>query len=361
MSLEQTLRTVIGRLNSGSLDNEAQVKSAVVLPVLRELGWDDADPNAFKPEFAVDRRFVDYALLDCGKPLVFIEAKHVGAKVGKGEEQLFGYASNKGVPLLALTNGWFWDFYLSMAEGPPNDRRFYSLDLHRGDKISEYVDFLDQHLRKVRVVSGEARLSAEELLSNNRTRQRACDTIPEAWRALVEERDEILRDLLAERVESKCGAKPDIGDVDAFLTSLRTLKKAKGFKPSTPETPTSPLPPALIPKKKVRIKGFVFGGQRIECKSAISTLAEVLNAFQRADSEFMNRFAPKTIRPKRRLVGRSQTELYEDARFVSRSRALENGWWLGTNYGSETIRKHLKAACDEAGITLGDQLELIEE
>ena len=105
MSLEQTLRKVVGRLNSGDLDNEAQVKSAVVLPVLRELGWDDADPNAFKPEFAVDRRFVDYALLDHGNPRVFIEAKHVGAKVGKGEDQLFGYASNRGVPLLVLTNG----------------------------------------------------------------------------------------------------------------------------------------------------------------------------------------------------------------------------------------------------------------
>ena len=361
MSLEQTLRTVIGRLNSGSLDNEAQVKSAVVLPVLRELGWDDADPDAFKPEYAVDRRFVDYALLDHGKPLVFIEAKHAGAKVGKGEEQLFGYASNKGVPLLALTNGWFWDFYLSMAEGPPTDRRFYSLDLHRGDKISEYVAFLDQHLRKVRVVSGGARLSAEELLSNNRQRQRAREMIPEAWRALVKERDEILRDLLAERVESKCGAKPDFSDVDAFLTSLRALEQAKGLMPSPPDSPKGPLPTALVSKKKAKIKGFVFRGQRKECKTAIGTLAEVLNVFQREDSEFMNRFAPKTIRPKRRLVARNQAELYKDARFASKSRDLENGWWLGTNYGSDTIRKFLKTACDEAGIKLGDQLELIEE
>lgn len=356
MSLEQTLRTVIGRLNSGSLDNEAQVKSAVILPVLRELGWDDADPNAFKPEFAVGRRFVDYALLDHSKPLVFIEAKHVGAKVGAGEEQLFGYASNNGIPLLALTNGRVWNFYLSMAEGPPADRRFYSLDLDRDDKISEYVAFLDGHLRKDRVVSSDARISAEEILSNNRKRKRAHDTIPEAWRALVEERDELLRDLLAERVESKCGAKPDFGDVDAFLASLRALEQAKGLKPSPPD----PLPAA---KKKAKIKGFVLRGQRIECTTAISTLAEVLNAFQREDPEFMNRFAPKTHRPKstRWLVARNQAELYKNARLASKSRDLQNGWWLGTNYSSADIRRYLKTACDVAGIKLGAQLELIEE
>ena len=72
-----------------------------------------------------------------------------------GEEQLFGYASNRGVPLLVLTDGNRWDFYLSMAEGVPSERRFYRLELQLEHKIPEYVDFLDQHLRKRRVVSGD--------------------------------------------------------------------------------------------------------------------------------------------------------------------------------------------------------------
>ncbi len=361
MTLEQTLRKVIGYLNSGSLDSEAAVKASVVLPVLRKLGWDDTDPNEVKPEFSVDGKFVDYALIGDGKPLVFIEAKHVHAKVGTGEEQLFGYAAHRGVPLLILTNGRCWDFYLSMAAGPPADRRFYRLDLGLEDKTPDYVEFLEQHLREGQVVSGQANLSAQELLANKRLREKARGAIPRAWRALVDEGDEILGDLLAERVESDCGAKPGLDDVHSFLASLRPPEPMKRRKTAPPGSQCNPSPPPPSPKWPATMKGFVLRGRRVECKSAIDTLASVLNTLHRQDSEFMNRFAPKTIRKKRRLVARIQGDLYEDARHTNRSRKLENSWWLGTNYGSGTIRRYIKTACEEAGIKFGNELKLIEE
>lgn len=361
MTLEQTLRKVIGHLNSGSLDSEAAVKASVVLPVLRKLGWDDTDPNEVKPEFPVDGKFVDYALIGDGKPLVFIEAKHVHAKVGTGEEQLFGYASHKGIPLLILTNGRCWDFYLSMAAGLPADRKFYRLDLGLEDKTPDYVEFLEQHLRESQVVSGRAKLSAEELLATKRLREKARRAIPRAWRALVDEGDEILGELLAEKVESDCGAKPGIGDVYSFLTSLRPPEPKKRPKPAPPSSQTIPSPSPPPPKGTATIKGFVIRGDRVECKSAIDTLASVLNTLHRQDSDFMNRFAPKTIRKKRRLVARKQGDLYEDGRLTNRSRKLENSWWLGTNYSSGTIRRYIKTACEEAGLKFGNEVKLIEE
>ena len=96
MSLEQTLKTAVSRLRAGHLDNEAQLKQAVILPILRALDWDDTDPEAFKPEYSAGHGFVDYALLDRGRPLIFIEAKRIGTMDAGGEEQLFGYASNRG-------------------------------------------------------------------------------------------------------------------------------------------------------------------------------------------------------------------------------------------------------------------------
>ena len=63
---------------------------------------------------------------------------------------------------VSCTDGNRWDFYLSMAEGVPSERRFYRLELQLEHKIPEYVDFLEQHLRKGRVVSGEARIVAEQ-------------------------------------------------------------------------------------------------------------------------------------------------------------------------------------------------------
>ena len=62
----------------------------------------------------MDEGWVDYALLpEGGGPLVFIEAKGLGRVDIAGEEQLFRYAVNKGVPFLILTDGDLWDFSIS--------------------------------------------------------------------------------------------------------------------------------------------------------------------------------------------------------------------------------------------------------
>ena len=155
-----------------------------------------------------------------GRPQVFIEAKRRGALNVRAEEQLFGYAVNQGIPLLVLTDGFHWDFYLSMAEGLPEERRFYRLELFHEDEIPEYKKFLETYLREQRVASGEARRSAETCLERNRERARAREAIPFAWSSLLTEPDELLRDLLAEKVQHTTGVKPNPDDVDEYLRNL---------------------------------------------------------------------------------------------------------------------------------------------
>lgn len=352
MNLEQALNKAITNLQSGELLSEAHVRAAVVDPVLRALGWDPADPSTFKPEFAVGKRKVDYALFDQGKPLVFIEAKHSDVKIGKGEDQLFSYANNQGVPLLVLTNGWYWDFYLSMAAGRPPDRRFYSLDLRLGDNVAGYVKFLEQHLQKNRVVSGKAKLSAEDILQNNKDREKARDSIPSVWSGLIENREEMLIDLLAEEVEGTCGIKPSVSHVHAFLAGLR---------PSAIADPPPPPGPAPSPPK-AKLQGFIFNGSRKECNTAIDTLTEILKTFQLENSQFMGALASETKTKTRRLVATKRIDLYANYdRYGHRARDLGNGWWLGTNYGARSIRRFIKIACGVAGVKLGSQLKLIDE
>ena len=55
--------------------NEDQAKQGIVLPILRQLGWDTEDVEEVHPEFSVEQRKVDYALVLEGRPAVFIEAK----------------------------------------------------------------------------------------------------------------------------------------------------------------------------------------------------------------------------------------------------------------------------------------------
>ncbi|MDE0419523.1 MAG: type I restriction endonuclease [Gammaproteobacteria bacterium] len=357
MDLEATLRTAVRNLRSDRLENEAQVKQAVILPVLRALGWDDADPASFKPEYAVGRGLVDYALLDRGKPRVFIEAKRTGAISADGEDQLFRYAAHQGVPLLVLTDGDVWALYLSMAEGLPSERRFFDVELQRANIVECAQAFADL-LKRDRVVSGEARREAERRHEQLRNRLRARDGILSAWHELLNGPDEMLRDLLAEKVETDSGSKPDPEDVEAFL---RGLKSSFG---------SSPVPPKPLPKRAPeprrtqasgRVVGFVLGTQRVEAGSARRTLTELIQSLAKETPEFMERMADETVGKRRRLLARQRDDLYNTPHLVTHSIDLGNGWWMGTNLSQANIRKHIETACRIAGIEYGSQLTLVEK
>ncbi len=387
MDLEQTLKKAAGSLRSGRLSNEAQVKHYVIVPVLLALDWDVIDPESFIPEYSVDigRMIgrVDYALLNRrrpGKPLVFIEAKRIDtANLVKGEEQLFRYASNKGVPFLVLTDGNRWDFYLSMAEGVPSERRFYRMELKLENKIPEYVDSLVKYLHKDRVVSGQAKLDAEDRHARNREREMARDAIPGAWRLLLKEPKGTLHNLLAERVESACGTEPEPDDVDEFLKGLSPIIP-------TPRRELGGASPVRRPQESkrqnlnrktrsggqlkedhstfdssVNLVGFVLRGERVETGKAIGTLIALVERLAREDPAFMERFASKTRSPSRNLVARKRTDLYlKSPHLINNSKKLENGWWLGKHMSTERVRKYIKTACEVAGVRFGSELRLIE-
>ncbi|MCY4419774.1 MAG: hypothetical protein OXC42_00710 [Gammaproteobacteria bacterium] len=356
MSLENTLNIAANRISLGQLDNEAQVKQSIILPVLGALCWDYTDPEIVKPEYSVDNGLVDYALLDnYSSPQVFIEAKRIDAIDTGGEEQLFRYASNKGVPLLILTDGNRWDFYLSMAPGVPAERRFYRMELQLEHKIQEYVEFLEKHFHKDRVVTGEARRSAEERHESNLERKRALRAIPIAWQTLLRDPDEILRDLLAEKVESECGTKPELDDVEAFLRNITTTL----VQPKSPSLEQQIRRPKPQPKRN-KIIGFVLKGEEVSTGTSRSTLSEILMRFSCEDPEFIERFATKTRSRNRNLVAKNRADLYNKPHLIKHSTQLENGWWLGTNLSTLQIRKHIKTACSVAGVRFGSQLKLIE-
>lgn len=378
MSLEAILKKAVGRIRSGALENEAQVKQAVIVPILRELGWEDSDPDEFKPEFPVAGGRVDYALLrDGGSPLVFIEAKALGRVDIAGEEQVFGYAVNRGVPFLILTDGNLWDFYLSMAEGDPAERRFYRAELKREERMPEYVEFFGKHFGKARVVSGKARQEAERRHESARERAKARKAIQGVWRKLLEGPDEMLRELLIEETERDCGTKPEADDVEAFLKGLLDSGVTQTQKPPAPASGTSAgkaeKSPSSAPTPKAsresQLVGFFLHGERFDTRKSIETLAGILKAFADRDPEFMARFAPRVEgkqktadgTPKRRLVARNPDDLYTDPKLVrNASRNLGNEWWLATNNSTTLKRKYIQTACEVAGVKFGSQLRLIE-
>ena len=143
--------------------NEATMQQYVVLPILRALGWDDANLTSMEilPEYQVESRRADYALhIKRGqRPVVLIECKRWGQPIGKNDEQICFYAYSGNIPLAIITNGKLWRFYLSRKEALSlSDRIFCETNIeNREDAISD----LEKYLLKSNVASGEAEVDAE--------------------------------------------------------------------------------------------------------------------------------------------------------------------------------------------------------
>ena len=372
MSIEHVLDNARQRIASGLLRNEAQVRLSVINPILRALGWDDSDPTQFVTEYDVPSpqggiRKVDTALMGPRGPLVFIEAKRLGGADESGVEQVFSYASNRGIPFLVLTDGNVWDFYVSMAAGIPAERRFYRLELQRDDRGAEHARFLQDYFHKDKAGLPATLTNAYERLAGDLQKQAARAAIPVVWQALISNLDQSLCSLIADAAESECGTQPELDDIENFLTGLLS-STAPGIRPSgsnpmtlpSQESPNIPKPQPSQATASAKIVGFVLEGQPVQPGNGNRTLAEILKVCQNRNPSFMPRYAAQTAGRTRRLVDQSRDGLYDLVHLRDYAVDLENGWWLGTNISSSMVRKYIAIACETAGIEFGSQLTLVE-
>ena len=92
MLLDTTLADSIVRLRQGRFQNEQAVSQGIVLPILRELGWDIFDTTLVWPEYQTGEGRADFALCHPpSKPAEFIEVKPPG-KAEDGVRQALEYA-----------------------------------------------------------------------------------------------------------------------------------------------------------------------------------------------------------------------------------------------------------------------------
>ena len=373
MALRQVIEQASKRVHSGVLRNEAQVKQAVIVPILRELGWDDSNPEEFLPEHQVENGLVDYALLVHKKPQVFVEAKRLGNLSPKAEEQLFSYAANRGIPLLVLTDGSIWDFYLSMAAGEPANRRFSRIELnaHDGNLLSRHEKLFRKFLAREQVASGRAKRDAETLHEDTQRRAEARAELRKAWDGLLDPPNDLLIELLAEEVEGICGIKPRYEDVERFFGQFAGSpmglvspeeRKTKTERTPSPEAGRS-AHPRNPPTRSSKIVGYQLHGNEVSCSSASATLVAILKDFQVKDTNFLSRLYndPRNRTKKRVLVSKRRSELFSEQREDHDYKDLGGGWWLGTNLNVKGIVQKVQIACDVARVKFGTELTLIKE
>ncbi|WP_405297988.1 type I restriction endonuclease [Methanobrevibacter sp.] len=117
------------------IDSEETTKIALITPFLRELGYDTSDPSVVRAEYTADvgtkqGEKVDFAILDDGEPVIFIECKSVQNDLNEAHiSQLYRYFSITDVQLGILTNGVDYRFYTTGDDNRMDDKPFLEIDL----------------------------------------------------------------------------------------------------------------------------------------------------------------------------------------------------------------------------------------
>lgn len=362
MSLEQHIQEIRAGIKAGRFTNEASVSQGIVLRLLHALSWPAYDTQTVCPEYSLEGRRIDYALCHPpGKPIAFLEVKQIGQSEG-AERQLFEYAFHGGVPLAILTDGQEWNFFLPGEQGDYGERRVYKLDIVERD-VSECVSRLSRYLKYDAIVSGAAIEAAREDYRHVSRDRQMRDTLPKAWTKLVEEEDGLLLELVADRVGSLCGYKPDPDTVARFLKDYVSLRSpgATSQQPRPPAPGTTPVAPVGVTGRPHTTVGFVLDGQHYPARNARDVLVSVFETLSKRDATFLDRFAslPKHGRT-RRFLARNQDQLNPGRPDLARgySAQLSSGWWLGTNESRASIQRIIEIACEVAHMNYGRELSV---
>ena len=191
--------------------NEKTIQTAVILPILRALDWNTADPDEVILEHPVGAHFkgnVDIALMKPNTPplppLVFIEAKTASITFENNpsvRDQIFDYCKNGGnVSVGVLSNGVSWEFYIfdddAFKQPPPPPADVVNI---LQDDVHEIVACFQKFLSRDSQFDQSAIDKLKETLE-----QRYVQTV---WHDLLEKGDKriasVLRKELGERGLSK--------------------------------------------------------------------------------------------------------------------------------------------------------------
>lgn len=109
--------------------NEQATKQSLIGPLFTFLGYDLTDPRECVPEYRADFgkdrsvKPIDWAFMEGGRPIFFVEAKEVGKKLSSYDEQLGDYfAKSTEVKLGILTNGVQWRFFTDIVHANVMDK-----------------------------------------------------------------------------------------------------------------------------------------------------------------------------------------------------------------------------------------------
>ncbi len=322
------------------LSGEAATKQAVILPILARLGWDVFNVREVVPEFQLGDSRVDFCLRLGERNALFLEVKRVNEDLEQHQEQLLEYAFRGAVQIAVLTNGLSWWLYLPLLEESSwEQRKFFVIDIQEQD-LSSAVQHFREFLEKEAIASGKA-VERARALHQGKEKERTIKTaIPRAWDQLLQEPDEQLLKLIADRVEKLCGHRPEDQILAEFLTTRISLEPSLGRTPEK-SPPILQMPPG---PRRARLSApgrqqqythtkpteFSFGGER----RAVSTYKEILLGV----CEILRGAHPRELERVLSLRGRKRDYFSRDFKAMQSPKQIAGtGVYVETNLSANSI------------------------
>ena len=287
----ESLEDCLSRLRedpAGLAHGEEATRLGAVLPILARVGWDRDNVREVIPEFQVSGGRVDYCLHADEKNNVFVEAKKLGEDLRRHEEQLLRYAFAGGVEIAVLTDGLCWWLYLPLLRCSWEERKFLAIDIQQ-QQIPAAAEHLRKFLGRGPIADGSAVAKAKELHASTEKERLIRQTMPRAWMELRQEPDEILVELLGDKVESMCGHRPALEPVQQFIIrDAQTHKHAAAVVPRTPKQVPSfrraskPDADSWLNKQPI---AYTFCGQRYEVSKFVEILSGLCQELSRRHSK----------------------------------------------------------------------------
>jgi len=367
--MQKTINEIILNIKDGLFMNEAAVSQGTIQRILQALDWPIYNPRIVSPEFSLTGGRVDFALCHpLDKPIVFIEVKQIG-KIDGAERQLFEYAFHQGVPMAILTDGAEWQFFLPAEQGNYDDRRVYKLDLLEREpeeierRFNRYLNYKD-------ICSGVAIDNARKDYKNVAKEREIKRTLPEAMMRLIDESDELLVDLLSEKVESLCGYSPGQDVVINYLKQNIQIKSTINYrdtgikgKAQKPIFPSQQKRTASVITSK-NVIGFILKGKKYKTKGARDFCIKSLLEIGKYSDNFFARYSayPKHGK-KRRFIANNKYDLYPGRKDLAEKSSYEikQGWWVGVNIGQQQSLKIVYLGCKIAKLKIGKDFIVLNE
>ena len=219
MFLESNLMDLALILNNAkryhSID-EANTKSAIIIPILQVLKWNVNSPFEVVCEYTLETGKVDYALKIDDNIKVLIEVKKMDENLSNYESQIRKYAVDKNIYLFVLTNGIRWQFFTWLKEGI-GIFKFYDLNI-RTYNANDIANELNNILSKKSILLNISSNYIKNIIARDLNKFALYEAITQVWNNILEEPHPLLCNLIIEEVNKSFQQSAKTNDVEKILS-----------------------------------------------------------------------------------------------------------------------------------------------